>query len=127
MNNESRTIGEGEFEKYLTTAGYPFEYEKVWPGKKRRPDYMLTRGGGTFLFDVKDFDPRCRYRVLARSKCILESDDKLRRDGRNLRSSKTSLAVWRYGTTAVCLRELTVRTRFLEPCTMMPVLLSPYV
>jgi len=58
MNNESRTIGEEEFEKYLTTAGYPFEYEKVWPGKTRRPDYTLTRNGGTFLFDVKDFDPK---------------------------------------------------------------------
>ncbi len=53
-----RTIGEEEFEKYLTTAGYPFEYEKVWPGKKRRPDYTLARGNSTLLFDVKDFDPK---------------------------------------------------------------------
>jgi hypothetical protein len=58
MNRKTRTIGEEEFEKYLTAAGYPFEYEKVWPGKTRRPDYTVTRGGDTFLFDVKDFDPK---------------------------------------------------------------------
>jgi hypothetical protein len=58
MSNGPRTIGEEEFEKYLTAAGYSYEYERVWPGKTRRPDYTLTRGGDTFLFDVKDFDPK---------------------------------------------------------------------
>jgi hypothetical protein len=57
-NNKTRTIGEEEFEKFLTAAGYSFEYERVWPGKTRRPDYTLTRGGDTYLFDVKDFDPK---------------------------------------------------------------------
>jgi len=36
--------------------GYPFEYEREYPGKSKRPDYTVTKDG-VFLFDVKDFDP----------------------------------------------------------------------
>jgi hypothetical protein len=35
---------------------YPYEFEKEFPGKKKRPDYTVTRNG-VFLFDVKDVDP----------------------------------------------------------------------
>lgn len=58
MNGEPRTQGEEEFEAYLVAAGYVFQYEKEWPGKSRRPDYVVDHGGTTLLFDVKDFDPK---------------------------------------------------------------------
>jgi hypothetical protein len=35
---------------------YGYEFEKEYEGKKKRPDYTVTRAGGTFLFDAKDFD-----------------------------------------------------------------------
>jgi hypothetical protein len=35
---------------------YPYEFEKEFPGKSKRPDYTVTKNG-LFLFDVKDFDP----------------------------------------------------------------------
>lgn len=35
---------------------YPYEFEKEFPGKSRRPDYTVTKNGVS-LFDVKDFDP----------------------------------------------------------------------
>jgi len=50
------TIGEERFETYLESMGYPFEFEKEYPGKQKRPDYTVTKNG-TFLFDVKDADP----------------------------------------------------------------------
>jgi len=55
MTNE-HTIGEQRFETYLEAMGYPFEFEKEYPGKQKRPDYTVTKNG-TFLFDVKDADP----------------------------------------------------------------------
>jgi hypothetical protein len=51
-----RTIGERRFEAYLNAMGYPFEFEKEYPGKQKRPDYTVAKNG-TFLFDVKDADP----------------------------------------------------------------------
>jgi hypothetical protein len=51
-----RTIGEQRFEAYLNAMGYPFEFEKEYPGKQKRPDYTVAKNG-TFLFDVKDADP----------------------------------------------------------------------
>ncbi len=36
--------------------GYPYELEREFPGKSKRPDYTVTKNG-VFLFDVKDFDP----------------------------------------------------------------------
>lgn len=51
-----RTFGEQRFEAYLTAMGYPFEFEKEYQGKQKRPDYTVTKNG-TFLFDVKDADP----------------------------------------------------------------------
>lgn len=35
---------------------YPFEYEREYSGKSKRPDYTVTKDG-VFLFDVKDFNP----------------------------------------------------------------------
>jgi len=35
---------------------YPYEFEKQFPGKIKRPDYTVCMGR-EFLFDVKDFDP----------------------------------------------------------------------
>lgn len=51
-----RTIGEERFENYLRENGYPFEYEREYPGKSKKPDYTVTRNGITIV-DVKDFDP----------------------------------------------------------------------
>jgi hypothetical protein len=50
------TTGELLFQDYLALMRYPYEFEKEFPGKKKRPDYTVTRNG-VFLFDVKDFDP----------------------------------------------------------------------
>ena len=51
-----RTIGEQRFEAYLKAMQHPFEFEKEYPGKQRRPDYTVTRNG-IFLLDVKNADP----------------------------------------------------------------------
>jgi hypothetical protein len=48
------TAGEILFEDYLKSMQYPYEFEKEFPGKTKRPDYTVTKDG-TFLFDVKDF------------------------------------------------------------------------
>jgi len=40
---------------------YPYEFEKEFPGKSKRPDYTVTKNG-VFLFDVKDFDPYMQNR-----------------------------------------------------------------
>jgi len=50
------TAGELLFQNYLDLMGYPYEFEKEFLGKSKRPDYTVTRNG-LFLFDVKDFDP----------------------------------------------------------------------
>ena len=50
------TPGELLFQDYLAAVGYPYEFEKLFPGKTRRPDYTVNRNG-EFLFDVKDFKP----------------------------------------------------------------------
>jgi hypothetical protein len=54
MAIENRTEGERRFEAYLESMGYPFEFEKQYPGKKKRPDYSVVLNDVTFLFDVKD-------------------------------------------------------------------------
>lgn len=51
------TQGELCFQSYLEALQYPYEFEKEFPGKSARPDYTVTKNGGQFLFDVKDFDP----------------------------------------------------------------------
>jgi hypothetical protein len=53
----ARTEGERLFEQYLNEMRYAYEFEKEFEGKKKRPDYTVTRSGSTFLFDAKDFDP----------------------------------------------------------------------
>jgi len=50
------THGELLFQDYLNAMRYPYELEKEFPGKKKRPDYTVNRNG-LFLFDVKDFEP----------------------------------------------------------------------
>jgi hypothetical protein len=49
------TIGEERFEQYLKAMQYPFEFEKAYPGKQKRPDFTVTKDG-IVLLDVKDFD-----------------------------------------------------------------------
>ncbi len=51
------TTGELLFQNYLDAMHYPYEFEKEFPGKSKRPDYAVTRPDGLFLFDVKDFEP----------------------------------------------------------------------
>lgn len=50
------TTGELLFQDYLNAMRYPYEFEKEFPGKSKRPDYTVTKDG-LFLFDVKDFQP----------------------------------------------------------------------
>jgi hypothetical protein len=50
------TTGELLFQEYLHAMRYPFEFEKQFPGKSKRPDYTVTTNG-VHLFDVKDFSP----------------------------------------------------------------------
>lgn len=50
------TAGELIFRDYLDATKYPYEFEKEFPGKAKRPDFTVTKNG-VFLFDVKDFDP----------------------------------------------------------------------
>lgn len=57
MPQDNRTEGERRFEAYLKVVGYPFEFEKPYPGKSKRPDYSVTLSSTTCLFDVKDADP----------------------------------------------------------------------
>jgi hypothetical protein len=54
---EKRIEGEVRFEAYLNAMGYPFVFETEHPGKRKKPDYTLTLGETTYLFDVKDADP----------------------------------------------------------------------
>lgn len=49
------TMGELLFQDYLDAMQYPYEFEKEFPGKSKRPDYTVTRNGVS-LFDVKDLD-----------------------------------------------------------------------
>lgn len=49
------TPGELLFKDYLDAMGYPYEFEKEFPGKKKRPDYAIGVNGITLL-DVKDFE-----------------------------------------------------------------------
>lgn len=58
MPRGNRTEGEQRFEAYLKAMCYPFEFEKPYPGKCKRPDYSVTLGSATYLFDVKDADPK---------------------------------------------------------------------
>lgn len=57
MPEDNRTEGERRFEAYLKAMGYPFEFEKPYPGKRKKPDYSVTLGTTIYLFDVKDADP----------------------------------------------------------------------
>jgi hypothetical protein len=50
------TAGELLFRDYLEAMKYPYEFEKEFPGKAKRPDFTVTKNG-VFLFDVKDFEP----------------------------------------------------------------------
>jgi hypothetical protein len=68
----TKTPGENSFEEYMNLHRLPFEYEKTFPGKSRKPDYCITTDR-EYLFEVKDFtqvpkqqvgagDPYCRIR-----------------------------------------------------------------
>jgi hypothetical protein len=54
---QARTEGECLFEQYLNEMRYVYQFEKEYEGRKKRPDYTVTRNGRTFLFDAKDFGP----------------------------------------------------------------------
>ena|SRR5258708_7269732 len=56
MAENERTEGERQFERYLNSAHYPFEFEKSYAGRAKKPDYTVT-ASQVFLADVKDFDP----------------------------------------------------------------------
>src|SRR5215207_2218659 len=57
MARKKPTPGEALFEEYLKSQNLSdFEYEKEWPGKKKRPDYSVVIADREYLFDVKDFD-----------------------------------------------------------------------
>ncbi|MGH9699665.1 MAG: hypothetical protein ACRD5R_03095 [Candidatus Acidiferrales bacterium] len=57
MPQNNRTEGELRFEAYLKAMGYPFEFEKEYPGKTKKPDYSVTLCSAAYLFEVKDADP----------------------------------------------------------------------
>ncbi|MFI5181564.1 MAG: helix-turn-helix domain-containing protein [Thermoanaerobaculia bacterium] len=52
--NIGSTLGEKYFAYYLNQNGIPFEFEKEWRGKKRRPDFSIPYEGRYYLFEVKD-------------------------------------------------------------------------
>jgi hypothetical protein len=53
---QTRTKGENLFQQYLATQNLAYEFEKVYPGKSKRPDYTVNWDGKSYLFDVKDFE-----------------------------------------------------------------------
>lgn len=57
MVSDRRTIGESQFEAYLDSMKYAYEFEKEFPGKSKRPDYTVTKDGTVVICDVKDFSP----------------------------------------------------------------------
>jgi len=51
-----RTTSESLFERYLASQGITaFEFEKVWDGISKQPDYTVQHNGTIYLFDVKEF------------------------------------------------------------------------
>jgi hypothetical protein len=52
-----KNISEALFEEYLNSQGLRFEYEKIYAGKSKRPDYTIPIEGRDFLFEVKQFEP----------------------------------------------------------------------
>src|SRR5882762_4395563 len=57
MPESQRTPGEMVFEKCLNLHQIPFEFEKEYLGKSKRPDYTIEWEDRPIVFDVKDFDP----------------------------------------------------------------------
>lgn len=53
---ETKTEGEKLFERYLTSQGLSFEFEKEYQGKAKRPDYAIRWEDSPVLIDVKDFE-----------------------------------------------------------------------
>ena len=51
----NKTAGELVFEEYLESARISFQFEQLFPGSSRPPDYSLEHEGNWLLFDVKDF------------------------------------------------------------------------
>jgi hypothetical protein len=52
---QERTEGERQFERYLDSMRYSYEFEKPYPGRAKKPDYTVT-ASQVFLADVKDFE-----------------------------------------------------------------------
>ncbi len=57
MAESPQTQGEILFEEYLKEQNLPFEFEKEYPGKSKRPDYTIEWNGKAVIFEVKDIDP----------------------------------------------------------------------
>lgn len=59
---KGRTASETLFESYLVSRGLEFDFEPVFSGKSRSPDYRLNFEGRPALIEVKEFigDPRAR-------------------------------------------------------------------
>lgn len=55
-NGPKKNVSEALFEQYLNSQGLSFEYEKIYVGKSKRPDYTVPISGRDFLFEVKQFD-----------------------------------------------------------------------
>jgi hypothetical protein len=55
MAESVRTEGERQFEAYLDSVRYKYEFEKSYPGRAKKPDYTIT-ANQVLLADVKDFD-----------------------------------------------------------------------
>jgi hypothetical protein len=52
-----KNISEILFEQYLNSQGLVFEYERIYAGKSKRPDYTVPIADRDFLFEVKQFEP----------------------------------------------------------------------
>lgn len=51
-----KTISEELFERYLESQGLAFEFEKLYEGRSRRPDYTVAMAGRDYLLEVKEFE-----------------------------------------------------------------------
>jgi len=56
MTVHEQTEGERQFERYLESMRYSYEFEKPYAERAKKPDFTITTGHGVLLADAKDFD-----------------------------------------------------------------------
>jgi hypothetical protein len=56
MAEKERTEGERQFERYLESMRYSYEFEKPYPERAKTADYTIATATGDVLADAKDFD-----------------------------------------------------------------------